>query len=165
MGKKIRADQPLVPSVLDRLLDDEPELQREPPRSRNQVLRDLIQSVRRDLENLLNCRRRCLPWPEHLQELERSLVNYGIPDFTAANMGSARDREDFCRILQEVIRQYEPRFKTVKVLLLDNTETLDRTLRFRIDALLHADPAPEPVVFDSSVEPATGSFQVKGVSG
>lgn len=161
---KIKADQPLVPSVLDRLLDDEPEVNREAPRTRNQVLRELKQSVRRDLENLLNTRRRCLGWPAELMELEHSLVNYGLPDFLSANMASTEGREQFCQALEEVIRTCETRFKSVKVQLLDSGDPLDRTLRFRIDALLRADPAPEPVVFDSAVEPGTGTIQVKGVS-
>jgi type VI secretion system protein ImpF len=160
----IHPEQPLVPSVLDRLLDAEPEVSREPAKSRNQVLRELKQSVRRDLENLLNTRQRCQPPPPGLKELKQSLANYGIPDFTAANMASPKEREQFCRTLQTVLRQGEPRFKTVKVQLLSNTEPLDRTLRFRIDALLYADPAPEPVVFDSLLEPATGTVAVKGVS-
>jgi type VI secretion system protein ImpF len=159
---RIRPDQPLVPSVLDRLLDAEPDVSREAPRNRNQVLRDLKMSVRRDLENLLNTRRRCLPWPAGLKELKQSLVNYGIPDFMGMSLGTANDREEFCRTLQTLLRQCEPRFKTVSVKLLTNAEPLDRTLRFRIDALLLADPAPEPVVFDSMLEPASGTFVVKG---
>jgi len=161
---RIHPEQPLVPSVLDRLLDAEPEVSREAAKSRNQILRELKQSVRRDLENLLNTRQRCLPPPTGLKELKQSLANYGIPDFTAANMASPKEREQFCRTLQTVLRQGEPRFKTVKVQLLSNAEPLDRTLRFRIDALLYADPAPEPVVFDSLLEPATGTVAVKGVS-
>jgi type VI secretion system protein ImpF len=163
MGK-IKSDQPLIASVLDRLLNDEPDVQREAPKSRNQVLRDLKQSVRRDLENLLNTRRRCVSWPENLTELERSLVSYGIPDVTGASLGSERSRVDFCRAIEGVIKAFEPRFKTVKVRPVQNADALDRTLRFRIDALLIADPAPEPVVFDSSLEPGTGNFDVKGVS-
>ena len=53
---RAQPNQPLVPSVLDRLLDDNPGAKSEPPQSRHQVLRDLKQSVRRDLENLLNTR-------------------------------------------------------------------------------------------------------------
>ena len=161
---KIQADQPLVPSVLDRLLDDEPEVKREAARTRNQLLRELKLSVRRDLENLLNTRRRCLGWPADLTELERSLLNYGIPDFMGANLAAVEGREQFCQALQGVIRTYESRFKAVKVRLLDNGDPLDRTLRFHIDALLRADPAPEPVVFDSAVEPGTGTIQVKSAS-
>jgi type VI secretion system protein ImpF len=158
---KIQAKQPLVPSVLDRLLDNEPEVSREPARNRTQILRELKQSVRRDLENLLNTRASCLTWAPTLKELQRSLVNYGLPDFNGVPMSSSRDREGVCTVLQAVIREFEPRFKSVTVTLLDNSEPLDRTLRFRIDALLHADPAPEPVVFDSALKPATGTIEVK----
>jgi type VI secretion system protein ImpF len=158
----IPREQPLVVSVLDRLLDDEPGVSSEPARGRVQVLRALKQSVRRDLENLLNTRTRCLVWPPGLKELKQSLVNYGLPDFTGADLGSKKDREQFCGVVQSVIRQHEPRFKSVRVQLLGNTEPLDRTLRFRIDALLRAEPAPEPVVFDSVLKPATGAFELKG---
>jgi type VI secretion system protein ImpF len=159
---KLRPDQPLVPSVLDRLIDDEPGVQQETPRSRTQVLRQLKQSVRRDLENLLNTRCRCMGWPADLDELAVSLASYGLPDVTGADLGAARDREGFRRLLEEVIRRFEPRFKRVGVTMLENTDPSDRTLRFRIDALLYAEPAPEPVVFDSSVQTATGTVEVKG---
>lgn len=161
---RIRAEQPLVPSVLDRLIDEQPTATREAPKTRNQVLRELKRSLRRDLENLLNTRWRCTTWPQNLEELELSLVNYGIPDITAADLGSALNRAEFRRVVETVIRQFEPRFKSVKVEMLDNVETLDRTLRFRIDALLYAEPAPEPVLFDSALQPATGNVEVKGTS-
>jgi type VI secretion system protein ImpF len=159
---RIHPEQPLVPSVLDRLLDDEPDLTQEPPRTRNQVLRELKVAVQRDIHNLLNTRRRCLGWPAALTELDRSLLNYGLPDFTGANVGSSAVREEFRRIIEEVLHRFEPRFKSVGVILLENTERLDRSLHFRIDAMLQADPAPEPIVFDSILVPATGSFEVKG---
>ena len=162
---RIRSDQPLVPSVLDRLLDDDPAAPREPAKSRHQVLRELKESVRRDLENLLNTRRRCLPLPAGLTELERSLVNYGIPDFTGGDLGSADWREEFRGLVESVLRTWEPRFQTVTVRLVEDAEFLDRTLRFRIDGLLRAYPAPEPVVFDSALEGGTGNFEVKGVGG
>lgn len=158
---RIRDDQPLVPSVLDRLLDDEPEKQREGPKSRTQLLRELKLSVRRDLEALLNTRWRCASWPPNLDELELSLVNYGIPDFAGVNMGAASEREELRHLLERIIRKFEPRFKSVKVILLENGDDLDRTLRFRIDAMLYAEPAPEPVIFDSQLEPLNGNFEVK----
>jgi len=161
---RVKADQPLVASVLDRLLDNDPDTSREAPRGHNQVLADLKVALRRDLENLLNTRCRCLLWPPDLKELDRSLVNYGVPDITGADLGPAKSRDQFCRNLQGVLRQYEPRFKSVTVQMLTNADPLDRTLNFRIDGLLYADPAPEPVIFDSSMKPVTGSFEVKGVA-
>lgn len=157
---RIREDQPLVPSILDRLLDDEPQNSQEAPRSRSQVLRELKQSVRRDLENLLNTRWRCVAWPPELDEMELSLVNYGIPDFTGVNMGATTERERLRVIVERIVRKFEPRFKTVKVKLIDSADKFDRTLRFRIEALLHAEPAPEPVSFDSQLEPTSNDFSV-----
>ncbi|MGE0756112.1 MAG: type VI secretion system baseplate subunit TssE, partial [Pirellulaceae bacterium] len=115
---KIRDDQPLIPSVLDRLLDDEPEKTHEAPRSRNQVLREMKQSVRRDLENLLNTRWRCVAFPANLDEMDLSLVNYGIPDFTGVNMAAPSERERMRQIIERIVRKFEPRFKSVKVKLL-----------------------------------------------
>lgn len=158
---RVREDQPLIPSVLDRLIDFEPQNSREVPKSRNSILRELKQCVRRDLENLLNTRWRCMIWPPNLDELPASLVNYGIPDFTGVNMGGLAERERLRQIVEQAVRRHEPRFKTVKVILLQNTDETDRTLRFRVDALLHAEPAPEPVVFDSQLEPVSGNFEVK----
>jgi type VI secretion system protein ImpF len=157
---RIREEQLLVPSVLDRLIDEEPGKQREPPMSRSQVLRELRQSVRRDLERLLNTRNRCIEWPPDLDQLDASLVNYGIPDFTGASMSSPADREQFRRVVEWVIRNFEPRFKSVNVDYRDDDDTGERALSLRIDAILYAEPAPEPVVFDSQLEPTTGSVRI-----
>lgn len=158
---KIPEHQQLVPSVLDRLLDDEPELTREPQKSRPHVLRELKQSVRRDLENLLNTRWRCVNWPPNLDDLEVSLVNYGIPDFTGTSMSTATSREQLRHVVENIVRKFEPRFKSVRVRLLENADKTDRSLRLRIDALLFAEPAPEPVIFDSQLEPTSGNFSIK----
>ncbi len=153
------SDQPLQPSFLDRLVRSDAAAG---SRGRGQVLRQLKENIRRDLEDLLNTRWRPTVWPPDLNELETSLVNYGIPDFTGANLGSIANQEDFCMILQRAIQRFEPRFKSVKVGLVKNRDAVDRVLRFRIEALLHTEPAPEPVVFDSSLEPISSTFEVKG---
>lgn len=158
---RVSENQPLVPSIFDRLLDDDPANSREAASSRRHVLRELKYSVSRDLENLLNTRQRWGEWPEEFDELRLSLVNYGIPDFTGVNMSVPSERERLRGIIERAIVQYEPRFKTVRVQLLENADAFDRTLRFRIEGTLHAEPAPEPVVFDSQLEPITANFQVQ----
>lgn len=158
----IRSDQPLVPSVLDRLLDDDPAVGTEPARNRSQLLRELKFSVRRDIENLLNARRRNVILPPGLSELANSLLTYGVPDFSGTGPATDEQRKAFCRQLEAVIRQGEPRLLRVSVALVADPTPEDRTLRFRIDALLRADPSPEPVVFDSALEPATHQFAVQG---
>jgi type VI secretion system protein ImpF len=159
---RISDDRQLVPTILDRLLDDNPGRTHDPLRTSGFLLRELKKSVRRDLENLLNTRYRCREIPSHLEELETSLLNYGIPDFTGAVFANEDDRRDLRRIIERIIRQFEPRFKEVTVHLDTKSTSNDRVIRFRIDALLHADPAPEPVVFDSQLEPSSNMFFVSG---
>ena len=156
---RIDPRQALAGSLLDRLRDEDPGNSRETARAGYQVLRDIHDSVRRDLENLLNTRQRCLAWPEDSDELEGSVVGYGIPDLTGENLSSQNNRAKFLRSIEDAIRRFEPRFQSVKVTPVEN-ENEDRTVHFRIDALLHADPLPEKLVFDSSLEPTTRAFEV-----
>ncbi len=155
----------LRPSLLDRLLDDDPDSPGKPDTC-VQSLEGLQEAVKRDLEHLLNTRRRCESRPqewkdEKLNDLKKSLVNYGLPDFLAMNLASDEGRAAFLRIVEDTIRVSESRLDRIKVSLLANTEPLDRTMRFRIEALLQAEPAPEAIAFDSVLEPVTCNFTLK----
>lgn len=152
--KKLRA------SVLDRLLDDEPHNRNEAELSRHQNLKKLRDSVRRDLEVLLNTRCRITSTPDHLVELDQSLLNYGLPDLATINVIDIDQKNAFTRQLEMLLRMFEPRFKTVKVTHHENKDKTDQTLRFRIDAVLYADPSPEVVVFDSILESVTRNVSV-----
>ncbi len=165
---RIRPDQYLLPSIFDRLLDEDPASQVEAPRSRSQLLRELKLSVRRDLENLLNTRISLYPLPDELPELKTSVLNYGIPDFTGLAMGSREQRERLRLLVEDSIRRFETRFKSLRVEVLHGKQegdAKDRTVRFRIEGLLHAEPSPEPVMFDSQLRPQHGDFEVRVSTG
>ncbi len=155
--KKLRA------SILDRLLDDEPQITIDADTNKYHKLKNLRNSVRRDLENLLNTRHKLMEPAEEFPQLELSLLNYGLPDLATVNMSDIDKKQQFIENFESILRDYEPRFKSVKVSLQDNTDKLDRTVRFRIDATLYADPYPEVIVFDSVLEPVTRSINVKEV--
>ncbi len=155
--------QLLQPSLLDRLFDDEPTSPQETPRSAGQILRELKQAVRRDLEYLLNTRWKCLVLPPGLEQLEFSLVNYGIPDFTSSDFDAANKADELLEMIRRSIMQFEPRLKDLHLeRLSDSTRKLDRTFRFRIDATLLAEPYEDVVRYDTSLEPTTGDFRVEG---
>lgn len=156
MARRPERNQPLQRSLLDRLSVDDAAAGRTPA-----SIDELRRAVRRDLERLLNTRRRCLTAPEAVVALEPSLAGYGMPDYAGAIIDATTVGEQVRREIERVIRLYEPRLSRVKVELLGNTEPLDRTLRFRIEALLRVQPAAEPVVFSSSLEPSGSSFEVR----
>ena len=154
----------LRPSILDRLFDDEPHNQVENDPGHHQLLRQLRNSVRRDLEQLLNTRFYIAQPSDDYPEIEQSLLNYGLPDLATVNIIDIEKRNEFTRKLEQTLREFEPRFKSVKVSYLDNIDNTDRTLRFRIDAVIYADPLPEVVVFDSVLESVTRTVSVKEIS-
>ena len=153
-------DKLIRASVLDRLLDDEPQLAEDSEQTRHKKLRDLRNSVRRDLETLLNTRCRVVSPPPEFEELQNSLHNYGLPDLATVNILDTEKKKEFTKNLEGVIRKFEPRFKSVRVSHIEN-EKAERTVRFRIDAVLYADPAPEIVVFDSVLEPVLRTVTVE----
>jgi type VI secretion system protein ImpF len=152
-----RAQLPL----LDRLIDDAPEQKADPPLSPGEALAVLRRSVRRDLEALLNARRRWRPWPAHLAELDTSSIGYGIPDFTAGVLNDPRQRESLRAEIEATIRRFEPRFAALSVSVVDGPDPLEPALRLRIEALLHAEPAHEPIAFDTLVDATTAEVTVR----
>lgn len=161
-GGRRPGEGPVQAPLLDRLIDLEPDSDADPPVSRARRLEDLKASVRRDLEALLNTRWRCVSPPAGLTELGQSLVNYGLEDFTSADMASDDQREALRQAIEGAIRRNEPRLQAVAVTVLEPEEGLERTLRFRVEAVLRADPAPEPVDFDTVMEPVSRSFAIIG---
>lgn len=160
---RIDKKKKLRPSILDRLFDDEPHNQTEIDPGDHQFLRQLKKSIRRDLENLLNTRFYIAEPPDDYKETESSLLNYGLPDLATVNIIDIDKRNEFTRRLEQALREFEPRFKSVKVSYLDNVDNTDRTLRFRIDGTIYADPSPEVVIFDSVLESVTRTVSVKEV--
>jgi len=157
--------QELTPSILDRLLDLNPSSNIETQASRTQLIKELRESVRRDLEFLLNTRQRCVPLPKDFKDLDDINLNYGIPDYTGVNLSIDEEREMFSKLIEKIIIKNETRLKTVKITLIDDYNSIDRTFRFRIDGILKVEPAVKPVVFDSAMEPISKAFEVKDVDG
>jgi type VI secretion system protein ImpF len=155
------ADQPLLPSVLDRLIDLEPRVSTEPPAGRARQLAQIKEAVKRDLEWLLNSKRSPEPPPRGLPHLEGSLLTFGLPDFSTSSLSNARDQDLLQRAVEASIRRFEPRLERVAVTRIE-AGPADRSIGFRIDAMLRVDPSPEPVTFDSVLELSSKAFIVRG---
>src|SRR3569832_1315075 len=78
-------EQIVTQSVLERLIDREPESPTDTPKSYAQSVRQLKASLRRDLEWLLNTRRNPEAADHRFPQLSRSVFNYGLPDITSLN--------------------------------------------------------------------------------
>ncbi|HEX6278709.1 MAG TPA: type VI secretion system baseplate subunit TssE [Pyrinomonadaceae bacterium] len=146
-------------SVLDRLIDLEPRESREAPKSRSQTLREMKAAVRRDLEWILNTRAFIDAADLDLEEAKRSVAVYGLPDITGMSAQDPNEHKRLGRALEHAIRSFEPRFLNLKVFMEAPTET-QRSVRFKIEAQLDVDPAPEPIAFDTVLQLGSGDFSV-----
>jgi type VI secretion system protein ImpF len=157
-----RAAGPVMLPLLDRLIDNEPERTTDQPISAAEAMQVLTNSVRRDLEMLLNARRRFRSWPASMGELDTSPLGFGIPDCTAGTFNDQREREAFRAEVEATIRRFEPRFLSVVVQLPEfESRKLTSSLRLRVEALLHADPAPEAISFDTVVDAVTSNVDIQ----
>jgi len=147
--------------LLDEAYAEELEKMRKPAPS-SLSLRELRASVARDIETLLNTRRELLfDVPQDMEEVRKSILLFGLPDFTSYSLLNPQDRKSLRRAVEEALVTFEPRLKSVRVTL-ETREKYDMTLRFRIDALLRTDPAPGPITLDASLSVVNNQYTVRG---
>lgn len=140
--------------LFERLIDTEPGAGEAPP---FRVLsgQELRKSVSRELGQLLNSR---CPVPlELISEEERTVINYGLPDFTSLSPQSADDRRLIASIIAQTITAFETRLRNVRVTA-EYLEDDERKLYISVEADLVTDTVieirsfPE---FSTRVEPVS----------
>lgn len=149
--------QGLMPSILDRLTD--------PESAGNAIMigydvPQMYLAVLRDLDDLLNTRQTFRDLPPYLTEVRDSIISFGLPDIMSLTAVGGNQQAEIGRAIQAIIERFEPRLKDVHVTLLDPGENWSRhSVRFRVDARLRVDPAPD-VAFDTILEMASGHYHV-----
>lgn len=148
------------PSLLDCLLDDGAGVVS--PHALPQMSMEQIKDcVARDLEALLNTRCALAPqdfegWPMSA----RSLLSYGMVDFSSLSLASPDDRRRICQSIESAIGIHEPRLSAVQVTL-DTGAAAAQKLHFSIRAWLLVERSREPVSFDAVVNQATQHYRVR----
>ena len=148
------------PSLLDRLLDDQPELKGEPVLNRGLSYGQLRTVVERDLEQLLNTR--CFPEeiPEGAGEVRRSLQVYGLADFSSKNPSLPVVRSELRHEIERAVTLFEPRLRNVGVRL-ESPGAGERRLKFKITAQLQMeDDLAEPVSFEAYFDSNRGEYSI-----
>jgi type VI secretion system protein ImpF len=158
----------LQPSLLDRLTDDEPEHSRESGEKRVFSPQRLRESVRRDLAWLLNTAN--LASVQDLStypEVERSTLNFGIPDLTGKT-ASSLDAPMLVRHVRRAILEFEPRLlrNTVKVQVETNSEQHNpNAMSFRIEADLWSQPLPLRLYLRTELNLEDGEARITEIAG
>lgn len=147
----------LQPTILDRLINPE---SAGTAIMTGYTVEQMYNAVLRDLEDLLNTVHTAHTVSPEYPETRDSIIAYGLPDLASAEAVSPNQRASIGKAIKQAIERFEPRLKQVKVTLLNDQQTeLRGSVRFRVDARMTVDPAPE-VAFDTILEMGTGTYLV-----
>ena len=144
-------------SLIDRLVDLRPRSQWEAQPLRTLSREELKESVRRDLEWLLNTR---TSFPGYLiDKKDLTVIDYGIPDFGFYSPANPDHRELLTKRITRSISAFEPRLQKVRVTA-DSEMPDEKTLRITIDAVLGVESFREPVSFQTVLQSQAGTLEV-----
>jgi type VI secretion system protein ImpF len=152
--------QQLMPTILDRLID--PEMVGAGAQW-GYTISQMIDSVRRDVEELLNTRQSHQGLPEEFVETHQSIVAYGLPDFTSMNVRRTKGLEEMGAMIESLVGMFEPRLRNIRAIPVEVEEGKqnkdEARVRFNIEATLFVDPFPE-VGFSTVVELLSGQASI-----
>lgn len=155
----------LARSVLDRLMDTNPDMSQDPPLTTAEQIREMREGIRRDLEALLNTRRRPTAPPSACEELGDALVSYGVDGMVSANLVTDEAKLRLARIIERRITLFETRLSDVRVTILKSRSNGERALRMRIQATFRVHEGMPPINFESTIDPSTQRFLVEAANG
>ncbi len=138
----------------------EPKLSSESAQYRVVSERQILGSVIRDIENLLNTRCSPVELPDAFSRLATSLIRYGVRDFTAENSESSLVKQKLSKEIEKTITIFEPRLKK-PIVRLENNGSKIRQVFFRISGILVVETLDEPVSFDTFFDLNKGQYVIK----
>ena len=141
-------------SLLDRLTVSD-----DFPTTRSHSLRLMRESLKRDMEWLLNTRQPSIDGIERFSKASRSVIHYGLIDTSSLSLSSSADHHRIQKAVHDCIVAYEPRLIDVKVVI-EGDSMVRRQLRFHIEAQIDVDPAPEEISFDTVLDLTSGEYTV-----
>lgn len=145
---------PLQLPLLDRLSS-----KTELPNTFESSLRTLKESIRRDLEDLLNSRRMPSTALADYPLADRSVLNFGLEDLASLVPHAATAAQHLQRAVCRCLQDFEPRLRDVVVELADS-QLAAREIRLHIAAIMPVYPTAQTVSFDTLLDLASGVYSV-----
>jgi type VI secretion system protein ImpF len=147
--------------MLDRIIDPESE---GTSWRRGYSVDQVIDSVRDDVQDLLNTHRTVLDIPEEFVEVRKSIVAYGLPDLASYEADGPGAALRICAEIAETIAMFEPRLTDVHAVPLEGDPSKTLQLDFKIRATLRVEPSPE-VAFVTLLKLTTGEATIRREGG
>jgi type VI secretion system protein ImpF len=148
-------EMPVMQSVLERLSE-----RAEWPATHAASVRMLKESIRSDLEELLNTRRQLTHELEGYEGAQSSVINYGLEDLNSITPLSRVDAQELQRAVQRCVAEYEPRLRDVTVTVEGGGNVIHREIRLHIEATIRVRSSAEIVSFDTMLDLTSGMYSI-----
>ena len=113
------------------------------------------------MEYLLNTRHGRFELLTNPGELAISTLTFGLPDLAGIVGGGVDTYELIRATVERAVRSFEPRLTSVLVEVREPEQEFERNVRLTIRAVLYVDPILEHITFDTTVEAATGTCEIR----
>jgi type VI secretion system protein ImpF len=150
-----KSDILITQSLIDRLTNVD-----EWPETRAASISMYRESLKRDVEWLLNTRQPVIPELESYPSTAASTLNFGLPDIRSFDSSAGRDQNALTASLEKCIRTFESRIIHPRVSLV-RSDALSRSLRFHIEGQVLYENMDEEIKFDTVLELISGEYEVK----
>jgi type VI secretion system protein ImpF len=165
---ELTSKERLQPSLLDRLTDEDPDKTQESREQRVFSPSRLREVVQRDLAWLFNTTNLAATQSlERYPEVERSVLNYGLPDLAGITL-SGTNVAELERALRQAVLDFEPRIlaNTLKIrVVVDQTLMDHNAMAFDIEGELWAQPMPLQLFLRTEVDLELGDVRVAQQTG
>jgi len=151
---KIAASRVLL---FDRLIDEDPKQLKEAHPFRVYSKEQLVASIAQELARLLNTRN---PQTRSERAVERTVLDYGLRDFSSLFASSPTDRDTLAREIEDTIEAFEPRLKEVSITWEPTPEGRQQQLSANIGAKIKLGTLLEPVSFPLLIYSTSGEARV-----
>lgn len=162
MGE-IKPKEKLLPCLLDRLTDNEPDKRKESRKDRVMNMPQYRKAVLRDVAWLLNTyANEELSGFDQYGELASSVLNFGVRNM-AGMTASSLSLDEIEYQLIKALRRFEPRIlpNTISIdMTVDPDEMTNRSLRFEIRGDLWSQPIPESLFIRTQLDLETGKIKL-----
>jgi type VI secretion system protein ImpF len=148
----------ITQSLLDRLIDLEPEQVVEAAVDEAVALAEYKVRLLRDLEHLLNTTQPIFVSHGRHGAMADNIVGYGLADMATEDFSSDAVRDRLRRVVADTIRRHEPRLHDVSVQADDSPGA--KGITFRIMAVLSISRDDEIVVYDANVRPSDKTIEL-----
>ena len=148
----------VIAPLFDRLVDENPRVIEEPIPFKTYSVPEVIASISRELDNLLNTRSSKIPYSlyasrEELRD-ENLSHHYGLPDFRHFDVADDQGAALLVRQIRRIVEHYESRLSNIGVRILGSDG--DKRLIVEISGIVNVFPTPESYTFPVTINQSGG---------